>query len=100
MGTQHAEIINNLTTAIATHLRRRVGNDGLLRVNSSFLPGYDAGPAHHIAPIHCVGVHGNFRGSPYATCIARDGDVALTVQPNGVDLRILYVLTRHSYAPP
>lgn len=33
MATQHAEIINNLTTAIATHLRRRVGNDGLTLTN-------------------------------------------------------------------
>ncbi|AGO84090.1 hypothetical protein psal_cds_396 [Pandoravirus salinus] len=84
MATQHVEIVNALATEVTVHLTAYGGGFG----NTVLMPGgrmaVDAGPGHHVSPVRCVGLHGAFQGSPYATCIDQNAVLSLTVHADGI----------------
>ncbi|BCU03782.1 hypothetical protein [Pandoravirus japonicus] len=79
---QHIEIANATDASLAVHLTAYGGGFG----NTFIAPGgsfsMDSGPG--TSPVRCVGLHGKFRGSPYATCLEENGTLSVTVTETGV----------------
>lgn len=81
---QQVEIANNLGTNLYVHMSFYGGGTS----DSVLVPGARAGTYSGTPTakrVQCIGLHGQFSGSPYATCIDRDAVLSLTVRPDGIE---------------
>lgn len=81
---QHVGITNALASDAIVHVDYYGGGSALSWLKPGSRMSMDAASTPNARRIHCVGISGNFRGSPYATCIAEESVLSLTVGEGGV----------------
>ncbi|QBZ80993.1 hypothetical protein pclt_cds_396 [Pandoravirus celtis] len=81
---QHIEIVNGLDSNLYLHLAFYGGGTS----DTVLAPGARAGTYSGTPTskrVQCIGLHGRFSGSPYATCVAEDAVMTLTVRSDGIE---------------
>lgn len=83
-AAQHVEIANDLGTNLYVHLAFYGGGAS----DTVLAPGARAGTYSGTPTakrVQCIGLHGQFSGSPYATCIDQGAVLSLAVRPDGIE---------------
>ncbi|AGO84088.1 hypothetical protein psal_cds_395 [Pandoravirus salinus] len=81
---QHIEIVNGSDSNLYLHLAFYGGGAS----DTMLAPGARAGTYSGTPTakrVQCIGLHGQFSGSPYATCVAQDAVMTLTAHSDGIE---------------